>query len=173
MRVFAFLWAALIAADICAATIDGRVVGVHDGDTITVLDSSRTQHKIRLAGIDAPELKQEFGTRSKQNLSALVFGKDVAVEWQKRDRYKRIVGKVLVNESGVDCGFRDCRKSLDTGLQQVRDGMAWHFKEYEREQSPEDRGRYATAEQEAQSASRGLWADRAPVPPWEWRHKKK
>lgn len=151
------------------ASLDGRVVGVHDGDTITVLDSSKKQHKIRLAAIDAPELKQAFGTRSRQNLAALVFEKDVAVEWEKPDRYKRIVGKVLLSESGADCAFRDCRKSLDAGLQQIRDGMAWHYKQYEREQSPEDRGRYATADRDARAAKRELWADPQPVPPWEWR----
>jgi len=123
MRVLTFLFAVLVAGDIYAATLDGRVVGVHDSDTITVLDASRQQHRIRLAGIDAPELKQAFGTRSRQNLSGLVFGKDVAVEWEERDRYKRIVGKVLVDESSVDCAFRDCRKSFDAGLQQIRDGM--------------------------------------------------
>ena len=116
-----------------AETLIGRVVGVHNGDTITMLDANRQQHKIRLAGIDAPESKQAFGTRSRQNLSGLVFGKDVAVEWGKRDRYKRIVGKVLVDESSAVCAFRDCRKSLDVGLAQVRDGFAWHYRQYERE----------------------------------------
>ena len=84
-----------------ADTITGRVVGVADGDTVTVLDADKVQHKIRLAGIDAPEKAQAFGTRSKQNLSDLVFGKDVRVDWDKRDRYGRIVGKVWVQPS--DC----------------------------------------------------------------------
>jgi len=75
MQILAFLIATLLAANISAATLDGRVVSIHDGDTITVLDASRKQHKIRLAGIDAPELKQAFGTRSKQNLSALVYSR--------------------------------------------------------------------------------------------------
>lgn len=132
-----------------------------------------TQHKIRLAGIDAPELKQAFGTRSKQNLSGLVFGKEVAVEWVKRDRYKRIVGKVLLDETGADCAFRSCLKSLDAGLAQVRDGFAWNYKQYEREQTPEDRGRYTSAEHHAREKKVGLWADANPMPPWDWRHKKK
>lgn len=162
----------LTATTAFPATLSGRVVGVHDGDTITVLDASKKQHKIRLAGIDAPELKQAFGTRSRQNLSGLVFGKDIAVEWEKHDRYKRIVGKVLVDESRADCAFRDCRKSLDAGLVQVRDGFAWHYKQYEREQSPEDRRRYASAERNAREKKTGLWADNKPVPPWEWRRPK-
>jgi endonuclease YncB( thermonuclease family) len=79
-----------------ADTLLGRVVGVADGDTITVLDADRQQHKIRLQGIDAPEKAQPFGQRSKENLSRLVFNKEVRVEWKKRDRHKRIVGKVWV-----------------------------------------------------------------------------
>lgn len=162
----------LTATTAFPATLSGRVVGVHDGDTVTVLDAARQQHRIRLAAIDAPELKQAFGTRSRQNLAGLVFGKDVAIEWEKHDRYKRIVGKVLVDESSADCAFRDCRKSLDAGLAQVRDGFAWHYKQYEREQSPEDRGRYATAERDARAKKAGLWVDPQPVPPWEWRRPK-
>lgn len=159
----------LLLGQAWAATLEGRVVGVHDGDTITVLDASKRQHKIRLAAIDAPESKQAFGTRSRQNLAGLVFGKDVAIEWSRRDRYKRIVGKVMVDESAADCAFRNCRKSLDAGLAQVRDGFAWHYKQYEREQSPEDRGRYAAAERNAREKRAGLWTDQQPVPPWEWR----
>ena len=172
MHVLSLLIAFLLAGEVYAATLEGRIIGVHDGDTVTVLDASKTQHKIRLAGIDAPELKQAFGTRSRQNLSGLLFGKDVAIEWAKRDRYKRIVGKVLVDESGADCGFRDCRKSLDAGLAQVREGFAWHYKQYEREQSREDRARYASSERGARGKKAGLWVEPEPVPPWEWRKKK-
>ena len=77
-----------------ADTLTGRVVGVTDGDTKTVLDANRQQHKIRLGGIDAPEKAQPFGQRSKENLSRLVFNKEVRVDWTKRDNYSRIVGKV-------------------------------------------------------------------------------
>ena len=76
------------------------MVGVADGDTVTVLNSNRQQHKVRLGGIDAPEKAQPFGQRSKENLSRLVFNKEVRVEWEKQDRYKRIVGKVWVQPSG-------------------------------------------------------------------------
>jgi len=150
----AVLVLALTAAE--AATLSGRVVGVHDGDTITVLDANRTQYKIRLAGIDAPESKQAFGNRSKQNLSDLVFGKDVAVEWDKRDRYQRVVGVVLVD-------------GHDVNLEQVRAGMAWWYRQYAKEQIPDDRRLYELAENEARAAKRGLWADANPMPPWEWR----
>ena len=93
-----------------ADTLTGRVVGVTDGDTITVLDANRQQHKIRLGGIDAPEKAQPFGQRSKENLSRLVFNKEVQVDWTKRDRYQRIVGKVWVQPS--DCPT--CPMTLDS-----------------------------------------------------------
>lgn len=141
-----------------AATIEGRVVGVADGDTVTVLDADKTQHKIRLSGIDAPEKNQAFGNRSKESLSELVFAKTVTVDTEKTDRYRRKVGKVLVD-------------GVDANLVQVQRGMAWHYKAYEREQSAIDRNVYADAENEARAARRGLWADVAPLSPWEFRHK--
>lgn len=134
----------------------GTVVGVADGDTITVLDESREQHKIRLAGIDAPEKSQAFGQRSKEALSALVFRRRVEVETEKKDRYGRSVGKVWID-------------GRDANLTMVASGMAWHYKQYQGEQSEADRTLYSLTEQEAQAARRGLWADIAPTPPWEWR----
>jgi endonuclease YncB( thermonuclease family) len=86
-----------------ADVINGRVVGIADGDTITVLDNTNSPHKVRLAGIDAPEKKQAFGNVSKKTLSDLVFGKQVTVDWSKHDRYGRIVGKALVN--GMDANL--------------------------------------------------------------------
>ena len=93
----------LCGVSIHAATIGGRGVGVADGDTVTVLDAEKVQHKIRLGGVDAPERRQDFGNRSKQSLSDLVFAKLVAVESTKKDRYGRAVGKVLVD--GVDANL--------------------------------------------------------------------
>ena len=150
-----------------AETLIGVVVGVSDGDTITVLDSERQQHKVRLGGIDAPEKAQPFGQRSKENLSRLVFKKDVAVDWTKRDRYGRIVGKVMVQPS--DCPT--CPKTLDAGQAQLSVGMAWWYRKYAKEQLPEDRGRYEFEEQEAKARQVGLWQDPDPVPPWEWRRR--
>ena len=148
-----------------AETLTGRVVGVADGDTITVLDANREQHKIRLGGIDAPEKAQPFGQRSKESLSAMVFGKEVDVQWNKRDRYQRIVGKVWVQP--VSCPT--CPKTLDAGLAQLTLGLAWWYRKYAKEQSPEDAGRYEFAEQEARAKRVGLWADGHALPPWEWR----
>ena len=149
-----------------AATLSGTVVGVSDGDTITVLDANREQHKIRVAGIDAPEKAQPFGQRSKGSLSMLVFGKDVDVQWSKRDRYRRIVGKVLVTDPTCQ---RQCPKTLDAGLAQVTAGLAWWYRKYAKEQSAEDAQRYELAEQEARSHRAGLWSDGQPMPPWDWR----
>jgi endonuclease YncB( thermonuclease family) len=79
-----------------AATLTGKVVKVADGDSITVLDNTNTQHRIRLQSIDAPEKGQPFGNASRKHLASLVAGKEVTVQWDKRDRYRRIVGFVLV-----------------------------------------------------------------------------
>ena len=143
-----------------ADTITGKVIAVTDGDTIRVLDAQHIQYKVRLAGIDAPESKQAYGARSKKNLSNLVFGKTVTIEFTKHDRYGRIVGKVLY-------------KNLDMDLQQIEVGIAWHYKQYAKEQSMEDRLRYADAERHARAAHLGLWIDVDPVPPWEWRRRSK
>jgi endonuclease YncB( thermonuclease family) len=125
-----------------------------------ILDDARTQHKIRFACIDAPESKQAFGYVSKQSLTEQVAGKNVLVDWDKVDRYGRKVGKVLLD-------------SQDVNLEQMKRGMAWHYKAYEREQSVIDRKVYADAENEAKAAMRGLWADADPVPPWDFRRRQK
>ncbi len=124
----------------------GKVVGIADGDTATVLDESNAQHKIRLLGIDAPEKAQAFGQKSKQNLSDLIFGKTVTFQVTKRDKYNREVARILLD-------------GKDINLQQVKDGFAWHYKEYQREQPADDRKLYAEAEEEARKAKRGLWFD--------------
>lgn len=143
---------------VSAAELHGQVVGVTDGDTVTVLDHQRTQHKIRLAGIDAPEKSQPFGQRAKEHLSSLVFGRSVVGDAEKQDRYRRTVGKVLIN-------------GRDANLAMVAAGFAWHYKKYEGEQSSSDRLLYSAAESEAQATRRGLWSELDPVPPWDWRRK--
>ena len=154
-----------------AESLLGRVVGVTDGDTVTVLDAAKAQHKVRLAGIDAPEKGQPFGERSKENLSRLVFGRDVRVDWHKKDRYGRLVGTVWVASPHAPCHQRsDCAKTLDAGMAQLTVGLAWHYKKYASEQDPQQRGQYAFAEEEAKARRVGLWAYANPVPPWEWRH---
>lgn len=150
----------VLIALVCTAnaeTITGRVVSVADGDTITVLDGDKVQHKIRLAGIDTPEKKQAFGNRSKESLSAMTFDKSVDVETGKRDRYGRQIGKVLVN-------------GQDVNLVQVERGMAWFYRQYQREQSSNDQKLYEAAEDAARADKRGLWRDVEPVAPWDFRH---
>jgi len=136
--------------------LSGEVVGISDGDTITILDAERKTHKIRLAGIDAPERGQPFGQRSKQSLSDLAYRQGVQVEWSKTDRYGRIIGKVLVD-------------GQDVCLEQVRRGLAWHYRKYENEQALEDRIAYRKAEEAASLEKAGLWAEPNAIPPWEWR----
>lgn len=152
----AVLWLGVLHA----GELVGRVVGVTDGDTVTVLDDQLTQHKIRLTGIDAPEKAQAFGQRSKEALSSLVFSRRVTVEFEKQDRYGRTVGKVVVD-------------GLDANLAMVSAGMAWHYKKYQAEQSPADRLSYAEAEQEAREVRRGLWRDSIATAPWDWRRNKR
>jgi endonuclease YncB( thermonuclease family) len=138
----------------------GHVVGVSDGDTITVLDDNKQRHVIRLMGIDAPEKVQAFGQRAKLSLSDLVFNRDVSVTWFKKDRYGRTIGQVYVG-------------ATDVCLEQTKLGLAWHFKVYEREQSVEDRTRYADAEEQARIAKNGLWIEANPINPSDFRNRLK
>ena len=140
--------------------ITGRVIRIADGDTLTLLDTANVQSRIRLQGIDAPESHQAYGAQSKQNLSQLVFGKDVTATCDKTDQYGRQICKILLNDR-------------DINLEQIKAGLAWHYKEYEREQSPQDREAYARAEDEARQARRGLWADANPVEPSEYRREER
>lgn len=137
-----------------ASLINGKVVGVIDGDTVTVLDSDKTQHKIRLYGIDAPERKQDFGQRSKQVLSSLVYESDVKVMYKEKDRYGRVIGKIYC-------------KDLYVNAEMIRKGMAWHYKQYSKDQD------LADLEEKARSERLGVWSKKNPTPPWEFRHPKK
>ena len=156
MRIITFMFLIIQVASASATIITGRTIRVTDGDTIVILSEGNTQHKIRLQGIDAPERGQAFGKKSKSNLSSMVAGKFVIVEYNKRDRYGRIVGKVFVGDK-------------DVCLEQVRAGLAWHYKKYQGEQSPRDRDSYAEAETEARQGMWGLWKEPFPIPPWDWR----
>ena len=150
--ILSLLYTSVTFADI----LDGRVIGVADGDTITLLDSTNTQYKVRLSGIDAPEKKQQFGQVAKQSLSDLVYDKTVQVDWSKHDRYGRTVGKVLLNKQ-------------DVNLEQVKRGLAWHYKKYQKEQPFEDRLTYIQAQEAAIQGKLGLWVEPEPIAPWDWR----
>lgn len=139
-----------------SGAFSGRVVKIVDGDTIDVLTSDKQPVRVRLAGIDAPERKQAFGLKSKETLAELVGGKAVIVSWNKKDRDGRIIGKVMLGDQ-------------DICLEQIRRGMAWHFKKYEREQSAADRVAYARAEVRARERAVGLWSEKSPEAPWDRR----
>jgi endonuclease YncB( thermonuclease family)/methylphosphotriester-DNA--protein-cysteine methyltransferase len=160
LTVIIFCALVVLAQNNVQVVIEGKVVRVADGDTITVLDNENKQHRIRFQGIDAPESKQSFGQKSKQSLSDLVFGKQVTVIYSKMDKYRRVVGKVMLD-------------GKDINIEQIKAGLAWHYKKYEDEQPPEDRVSYAKAEQEARAAKRGLWQEPNPTPPGEYRQKVK
>lgn len=147
----------LASAALQAEVITGKVIKVVDGDTVTVLDRDNRQFKIRVAGIDAPERKQPYYDVSKQNLAKLAFGRVATVDWRKHDRYGRIVGNVRV-------------AGEDVGLAQVRAGLAWWYRDYARDQTPEDRRLYEAAELDARASRVGLWRDAAPVEPKRVRH---
>jgi endonuclease YncB( thermonuclease family) len=149
-------------------SFEAEVVGVIDGDTIDVRAGNTPSYRIRLAGIDAPEKKQAFGNKAKQNLSDLVYRKAVRIEWSKKDKYGRIVAKILAPPGS--CATQPCKATFDVNLAQIAAGYAWHYKEYEKEQPKQDRQAYDLAEQHAREQGLGLWKDAHPVPPWEWRH---
>lgn len=149
-----------------AEALSGKVIHVADGDTITIL-SGGVAHRVRLAGIDAPEKGQAFGNRSRQNLAQIAHGKDATLQCHKTDRYRRNVCKVWVRPA--DCPT--CGHTLDVGLAQIAAGLAWWYREYAREQSPEDRRRYESDEHEAKTGRRELWAVTNPVAPCQWRKK--
>jgi micrococcal nuclease len=134
--------------------LSGKVVKIADGDTLTILDSANTQHKIRLAGIDAPEKGQPFGTKAREALGDKVFGKAVRVEVIDVDRYQREVGRIFLGDRFVN-------------MEMVRDGFAWRYVQYDRPRE------FTAAENDAREHRRGLWADKDPVPPWEWRKAKR
>ena len=142
----------IFAAHCSAAELSGRVIGIADGDTFTLLTADKQQIKIRLAEIDAPENGQPYGNKSKQALSGLIFGKDVRVVVQTKDRYGRTVGRPYVGD-------------LDICAEMVRMGDAWAYREYLIDKS------LLTLESDAKATERGLWglSEAKNMPPWQWR----
>lgn len=149
-RTLAVCSLTLLAISASADTLTGQVIAVADGDTLTILDAQQVTHKIRLAEIDAPEKAQAWGTRSKQSLSDLCFGRSATIDDKGRDRYGRIIGR-------VNCA------GADANSEQIRRGMAWVFDRY-----VTDRSLYSV-QSDARAARHGLWSDETPIPPWEWR----
>lgn len=145
---FALLW--LLPAIVLAASFPGKVVQVSDGDTLQVLRDGRAE-KVRLAGIDCPELNQPYGQAAKRFVLQIAAQRTVTVQVVTTDRYGRTVGEVVLPDG----------RSLNQEL--VRAGYAWRYRKYS------DDAVLEALESEARGARRGLWAEMDPVPPWEWR----
>lgn len=154
LLVLAFLFLAIAGN---AFAWPGKVVSVTDGDTIKVLDPGGQQVKVRLYGIDSPEKKQSFGQVATKYTANMIAGKTVEIEEVDRDRYGRIVGIVLIG-------------GVNVNQELVSNGYAWVYHQYCRR--PECQN-WQSLEQEAQAKKIGLWADPKPIPPWEWRSKKR
>jgi endonuclease YncB( thermonuclease family) len=137
----------------------GTVVGIADGDTLTLLDAGKTTHRIRIDGIDAPERTQAYGQRARQSLADLSQGRTAHADCPKNDRYGRAVCRVTVD-------------GVDVGLEQIRRGLAWHYRKYAYEQPAAARISYASAEEQARTQRVGLWAMPAAEPPWEYRRER-
>ena len=151
------LYLVLLPFSATAQEYIGRVVGVSDGDTITILDDRKQQIKVRLAEIDTPESAQPYEARAKQELSGLVFGKTVIVKVQDTDRYGRKVGRVYKDDVDV------------INAEMIRRGAAWVYRKYARDQN------LYNLEKQARQNKKGLWGlpEAERIPPWEWRHVRK
>lgn len=136
--------------------INGRVIGIADGDTITILEN-KTQYKIRLYGIDCPESHQDFGARAKQFLSGMVFDKTVRVTQEDIDRYGRIVGMVYLGETCINEEI-------------IKNGFAWVYDRYCKKPTCQT---WTNLQAEAKSNGIGLWSHPDPIPPWDFRRQKK
>lgn len=152
--VIFFLFLVADQAAVAQAKLTGRVVGISDGDTFTMLLPGNRQVRIRLHGVDCPEKNQDFGTRARTFTADLTFGKTVSVQVKDRDRYGRTVGLVIL-PSG---------KILQEEL--LRHGLAWHYRRYDK--SP----RFAALEARARAGKMGLWSMKNPVAPWEFRKRR-
>ena len=152
--LYAFsLFVVVLPATLCAAEIQGKVIRVLDGDTIEVLQDKKPV-RIRLANIDAPEKKQDYGRWSTDMMKSLVAGKTVTVTYFQRDRYGRILGQVYAPDG------------MNVNQFMVRVGAAWVYEQYNTDPV------LPVLQNEARQQKRGLWSDADPVPPWIWRHRK-
>lgn len=143
------------AASASASVLQGRVVEVHDGRTVTVENTGR-RIKVALKAADAPEGDQPYGDVARQHLAALVLGRHVSIEYTGLGPEAILIGRVFCDER-------------DIGLQMIRDGVAWFDRSYETNLDPQESRLYAESERAARGERRGLWQDASPTPPWEWR----
>jgi endonuclease YncB( thermonuclease family) len=144
------------AAPPSAIEIQGKVVRVVDGDTVVFLSTTGQRMKLRLAGIDAPEMAMPYGIMAKNMLIQLVGAGDVTVHATKLDRFGRAIAKVIAKDG-------------DVNLALINQGLAWHYKRYAHEQTSSDADAYAQSENKAKARKAGLWKETMPVPPWAYR----
>ena len=149
------------------ADFTAKVQRVVDGDTVHVIDKAGKKFKVRLTGIDAPEKNQPYGLASTYKLTEILINKLVLLKSKPNngkpytiDRYKRVLAKIILD-------------GRDINLSQVLRGYAWHFKRYQKQQSPSDRELYSQAELNAKKNKLGLWNEKKPIAPWKWRKMKK
>lgn len=135
--------------------IIGNIISITDGDTVKLLTKDSTLIKVRIANIDCPERKQPFSQRAKQFTSEAVFGKEVKLEYLKKDRYGRFIGHIIYKDS------------LNLGKELLRNGLAWHYRKYSKDSILQ------ALEDNARKNKLGLWQDKNAIAPWEWRDRKK
>jgi endonuclease YncB( thermonuclease family) len=156
IRRAAFAFLLLTATPAWAEELRGRVVAIHDGDTLTILTAERRQVRVRLAEIDAPESRQPYGSRARQALAAMFIRQNVRVVVVDTDRYGRTVGRVYAGP-------------LDVNRELVRQGAAWVYRPHLHDRT------LLVVEAEARTARRGLWSlpERDQMPPWVWRRQQR
>ena len=147
---------AALTASAHAYEFPAHVTDVVDGDTVWVLDNENRSFKIRLLGIDAPESDQDWGQQCTTVLARYVLYKPVSIIWDKRDRYGRLLGTVVLDGGNVN-------------LQMVKDGCAWVYRYYDKDLPSLVRKAYYKAEDEAKQDRLNLWQDDSPIEPWQWR----
>lgn len=135
-------------------TVDGKVTRIIDGDSILVTDSKSVEYEVQLEGIDAPEIKQDFGKESTEGLSKLLKDKTVRITWKSKDNFERLLAQVYDGDKHIN-------------MELIKTGMAWHFKRYNKDEE------LAKAETVAREAKKGLWATESPVAPWDYRKENK
>lgn len=132
----------------------GKVVALHDGDTFTILDNDKIQYKIRMDGIDAPELGQDYSKASKKFLSDLIYMQTVKITYRKKDKYGRYIATVLLDNENIN-------------LKMIANGMAWHYTKYNKDAT------YIDAEKYAKAQKKGLWSLNGAIAPWLYRESRK
>lgn len=161
MQTFKQLFAALTLSLLCSApasaeTIAGRIISIADGDTLILLDAQQQQHKISLAGIDAPELNQAFGQQALIGLSAIALNQQAKAQCKHLERFPHPVCTLTIG-------------GKDIGLTQIQSGMAWWYRQNAAALSVQTQSDYRQAEFDAKIHRRGLWNSKNPTPPWDWR----